>query len=535
MKLTISALLLFTTVFLPLWSPGLVVFWPSIIALALAFTFRRPALALATGALVGVIYLNLDTPELILTELAGTHFLQKVASPWNISILFFTLIFGGFAGIMQYGGGLTALAEKMLSKKGNTQRAVEQSAFMLGLICFFDGLANSMLVGRLFRPLVERFNLSKARLAYIVDSTSSPIACLSIASTWIAYQLAMIRDGVDAVHASFSPYGLYLQSWPTNFYCLFSLILLFTSIRHSWSIGPMKSYPNHSSDSVTASSSPEYQPVSAQRSSPAIKAAVSSLLVLLTTLLGGLFFDGWLRSPAGTPAFEMIAKAEASTVLFIVSILSAAFAYLIHLILRPDSIPPDEYAGSLEHSFWEGSSQMMRPLAVLLAAWALSSTLKELNTAAEISMLLDTNLAPAFLPVSIFIGGSIISFFTGTSWGTMGILTPLAIPIAIGMSPDPATDPALLTSVIGAIFSGAVFGDHCSPLSDTTIVSSVACGIDPVDHVRTQLPYALIAGGWACLFGFLPTGFGGNPWLCLIPAGIALFFLPHITARFSRH
>ncbi len=525
MKKIILILLLVATILIPGWFVSLTAFWPSLIALALAILTRRPTLALATGAMVGVIYLNLATPERILTEYAGTHFLEKVASPWNTSILLFTLIFGGFAGILQCGGGLNALAERMLAGSQHTRRAVEQSAFLLGLICFFDGLVNSMLVGRLFRPLAERYQISKARLAYIVDSTSSPIACLSIASTWIAYQLSMIQTGISAAEVSLSPYLLYLKSWPANFYCLFTLILLFTTIRHQWMIGPMRTYQNKDQTLAT----PDAQTATPNSNAKQIKAAISSLLVLLITLLGGLLLDGALRSPAGTPMVEMIAYAQASTVLLIVSVVAAVFAYLIHRMLLPAKPePPHESQDRLEQAFWDGAAQMMRPLTVLLAAWILSSVLKELDTAAALASLLQTNLSPAWLPVSVFLCGSIISFFTGTSWGTMGILTPLAIPVALSMNPDAAADPTLVAYVIGAVFSGAVFGDHCSPLSDTTIVSSVACGIDPIDHVRTQLPYALIAAAAACVLGFLPSGWGISPWLCLLVAGSALYFLPRL-------
>ncbi|MEM6600548.1 MAG: Na+/H+ antiporter NhaC family protein [Verrucomicrobiota bacterium] len=526
MKLAIFILLLAKTIFLPLWSPGLVVFWPSILALALAILTRRPALSLATGALTGAVYLNLDQPAQILSEWAGTHFLGSIASPWNISILLFTLTFGGFAGILQYGGGLSAIAQRILagSRNQNDQRSIEQSAFFLGLICFFDGLVNSMLVGRLFRPLAERYQVSTARLAYIVDSTSSPIACLSIASTWIAYQLSMIQEGLTAAELTLSPYLLYLGSWPANFYCLFSLILLFSTIRHHWQIGPMKDFQN-----AAASSSEPVSDSTPATASPAMTAAVSSLAVLLVTLLGGLFLDGMLRSPQGTPWVEIIARADASAVLLIVALVAAASAYLIHRKLLPDHSTKH----GLEQAFWEGSAQMMRPLTVLLAAWALSSTLKELGTAAAISSLLSTNLSPSLLPVAIFICGSGISFFTGTSWGTMGILTPLAIPVAIHMSPDAATDPSLICFTIAAVFSGAVFGDHCSPLSDTTIVSSVACGVDPMDHVRTQIPYALLAAVWACLFGFLPLAFGFSPWLGISLGGILLLILPNWCQQFK--
>lgn len=498
--------------FLPDTLPGWIPFWPSIAALIFVVITRKPTSGLAFGALLGCFYLNRYQPGSILPEFISTHLVGSIATSWNVSILLFTLIFGGFAGILQVGGGLAALAHRLTDRdKRHPNRAMEYSAFGLGVVCFFDGLINSLLVGRIFRPLADDKNLPRVRLAYIVDSTSSPIACLALASTWIAYQLAMIREGISGLDPEPSAYSLFLASWPVNFYCLFSLILVAATIyfRSSW--GPMERFenvgpPQAGSEGNKAQAS-EPPPVSG--GSSGLRAALISLGFLLTALLTGLLINGQANAPDGSALWVIIGYADAAMVLLLVSLISAAFARWIHVFLAGGKAQPD-----WEEAFWTGAASMLKPLTVLLAAWALGSTLDSLGTAEALATTLGGELSPTLLPAVVFLCGAVISFFTGTSWGTMGILTPLAVPLALSMGVE--ADLTLAAWTIGATFSGAVFGDHCSPLSDTTLVSSLACGVDPWDHVRTQLPYALLAGTTACLFGFIPLGLGLPVGLCLL-------------------
>ncbi|MEM6822109.1 MAG: Na+/H+ antiporter NhaC family protein [Verrucomicrobiota bacterium] len=501
-------------------------FWPSFAALIFVLIFKRPALGLTFGAICGAFYLNLETPLNTIPHLIKDHFLATVAGSWNISILFFTLILGGFAGILQQGGGLQALAQFFLKKSKEAGKTIERTAFYLGIFCFFDGLANALLVGRLTRPLAKSYGVSKVRLAYIIDSTSSPVACLALASTWIAYQLSMIREGLSVAGIDGSPYPIFLQSWPANFYCLFSLLLVGTVIQKSWIIGPMKRMEtSEERATVAVTKKPISEPEIPSGTPPdrgpmRITAALSSLAFLIASLFVGLWWNGRSLAPENAGWMEVIGHADSALVLLIVSLGSVAWAIAAHWLFIKESVR------NLDSAFWEGAMQMAKPLTVLLAAWALGSTLKDLNTAKSLAQLLQTTLSPSFLPLIVFLCGALISFFTGTSWGTMGILTPLAIPAAIAL--DPGGDPSYVAWIVGAVFSGAVFGDHCSPLSDTTIVSSIACDVEPLDHVRTQLPYALIAAAWSALFGFLPIGFGVNPWICLMVAGPALLLLPRI-------
>jgi Na+/H+ antiporter NhaC len=390
---------------------------------------------------------------------------------------------------------------------------VEGAAFGLGILCFFDGLANSMLVGRVLRPLADRAGVSRARLAYIVDSTSSPVACVAFISTWIAYQLSMIREGLAQVDRDDNPYVLFLQSIPLNFYCWFTLVLVLLTIVRRFNLGPMRRFAGRPA-MPTEAGKEEGLAAGAWR-------AATPLVVLVGSLVAGLYLSGsedpWPITRNG------LADAFGNSKTALVLVCSAGIGCLTAFLCayRPGR------GRELGEAFRQGLTALFLPVLILVGAWTLSSTLKELGAAQALSSLLSGTLPATYLPVAVFLVGSGMSFVTGTSWGTMGILMPLAIPTAVTLGAElPAADAhGMLLGVIAAVFSGAVFGDHCSPMSDTTIVSSVACGIDPLDHVRTQLPYALLAGGVAVLVGFIPVGLGLPAPVALLCGAIFLFFL----------
>jgi Na+/H+ antiporter NhaC len=493
--------------------------WPSVVALILVFATRNVLMGLFGGAVAGAVLLADGRVWEVPLQLVETHLFPNFSSSWKTGAIIFTLILGGFVHLLERGGVLQALLARLLH--GQSQRKVEAGAGAFGLVCFFDGLANSLMVGRIFQPMARAAGVSKVRLAYIVDTTSAAVACLAFISTWIAYQLAMIREGfILAGHETLAePYRLFFVSIPHNYYAWFALFLMGFAIWKQWNIGPMRAVENQVEPA---------EPLAAMQSGdgPGLWRAWIPVAALLGIIFVGVYVDGNLREERALwpMNWDKLALSFAEANVPAILIIGSAFgAFLAWLFLPRASLGERDSAGSV---FMDGMIQLFNPVLILIMAWMLSSTLNDLSAAAYLGDLLGDRIPYRLFPAAVFVTGAVVAFTTGTSWGTMGLLMPLAIPLAFAIGgPDPGSAMSLMPMVVGAVFSGAVFGDHCSPISDTTIVSSIACGVDPMDHVRTQLPYALLAAAGAAVFGFVGVGLaGGSAGLSLL-AGAAFFGL----------
>jgi Na+/H+ antiporter len=498
------------------------VLWPPVLALATVVVLRRVTFGLLLGAWSGVVLMNGGNWLTAIPELVGTHLLPNFTSSWKIGALLFTLLLGGFAALLEAGGGLQSLVVRFL-RRGDPRRHLQLATIGLGFVCFFDGLANSVLLGRVTRSLADGCRVSREKLAYLVDSTSSAVACIAFISTWIATQLTLIREGLTAVgrEADFPAYGVFFASIPLNFYVLFTLALLLVVVLSDWDFGPMRRAENAARRRSAVVATPDGQAV------PAWTALVP-LGVLVLGILG--LFYGWEARPLWPPTWERTAMAFSSAdgawLLVIGSVIGVAAAWVCY----PRTTAPRKalpvFAG--------GVGSLIVPLGVLIAAWVLGSVIAGLGTAAYAGRILEGRLPVALLPAAVFVTGAFISFTTGTSWGTMGLLMPLAVPLVFslgGHANAPLGEGELLSAVVAAVFSGAVFGDHCSPFSDTTIVSAVATGVSTFDHTRTQLPYALLAAGVAIAAGFVPAGAGWMPaWGCAL-AGLGILVATGVIGR----
>ncbi|NDV63273.1 hypothetical protein G0Q06_12475 [Puniceicoccales bacterium CK1056] len=484
---------------------GMASIWPSVAALLLVFTTRNVLMGLLGGALIGTVLLVDGQLWLVPLQLVERHLLPNFGSSWKSGAILFTLILGGFVHLLERGGVLQALLTRLLH--GRSKRKVEAGAGLFGLVCFFDGLANSLMVGRLFQPLAANAGVSRVRLAYIVDTTSAAVACLAFISTWIAYQLAMIREGfiLAGQEANAEPYHLFFASLPHNYYAWFALLLMGFAIWKQWNFGPMKAAEETQPDSGGIDL-PE------EAFKGALWRAWIPVAALLAIIFVGIYTDGVHRAgKALLPlTFDKLAMSFAEANVPAILIIGSAVGALLAWWFLPRSVlKKGETGGGV---FMEGMIQLFQPVLILIMAWMLSSTLKDLQAADYLGELLGDRIPVSLFPLAVFLTGSLVAFTTGTSWGTMGLLMPLAIPLGFSISGgDYAEGMRVMPMVVGAVFSGAVFGDHCSPISDTTIVSSMACGIDPMDHVRTQLPYALLAAMAAATLGFLGVGILGGP------------------------
>jgi Na+/H+ antiporter NhaC len=500
---------------------------PSLVAILSVVLLRNALLGLLIGSFSGVVLLAKGNLAEAFIQFFNKHLIPALQSEWNLSVLIFTLLLGGFAALLEKGRGFEALLEKWMRDSKNSGQQVQWSAYFMGLLCFFDGLASSLLTGKSFRPLADRVGVSRAKLSYIVDSTSSAVACVSIMSTWIAYQLSMIKSGYSlAGKEDVQPFKVFLGSIPNNFYCWFTLILLAVVIRRNWNPGPMAQFETNGNQTGNL-----FHP--ATNSFGKQKGKVWHFLVPLLTLVGflliGLYWNGIGKEPILPVNFTRIKDAFGNAQSNLVLLYCTTLACLVAYICNNGSI--HESGSSASEVFMEGVQRFFAPCLILISAWCLSSTLKELEASNYLISLLSDQMPVFLLPSMVFLLGVLISFTTGTSWGTMGVLMPLALPLTFALDPG---NEGLVSAVVAAVFSGAVFGDHCSPLSDTTIVSSMACDIEPYDHVRTQLPYAILSAVLAVFLGFLPMGLGVPGIICLLAGGMVILLLPGMDRKFRK-
>ncbi len=459
--------------------------WPAVAAIASIVILRHAALGLACGVAAAALLLAGGHPVAALRLALADHCFPAVHGPWRVGALVFTLILGSFAGILEHSGGFESLLRRMLKRGENGGRHLLGGVYGVGLLCFFDGLASSLLSGRIARPLADRAGVSRERLAWVVDSTGSPVACVAFISTWIATQLSLIEQGLSDAPFQVEPYALFFQSIPANAYCLLTLLLVPLAIRLHYQPRAMRKFRPLAPDASAESSGP---------AAPA-RVVLLPLAVLVTGILAGfpllasepvdvLTLDGWKQAFSG----------DAGPYALVFGSLAGWIAALWCF--------PAKRRGEVAGAAMHGAATLLPALVVLVLAWTLGGMFAALGTTRHVADLLADGTPVAWLPAAVFLTGAAMAFTTGSSWGTMGLLMPLALPATVaaataaGLHPDEIH--AMIPMVIGAVFGGATLGDHCSPFSDTTIVSALASGCRTMDHVVSQLPFAGIAATCAC-------------------------------------
>jgi len=484
--------------------------WPAMVAVAGILIMRHAVAGLACGVIAGALLLTsgdvVAAPRMVLEE----HAFPAMQGPWRTGALVFTLMLGAFAGMLEHSGGFTTLMNRLLRGARDGGRRLLGGTYAIGLLCFFDGLASSLVAGRIARPLADRAGVSRERLAWVVDSTGSPVACVAFISTWIATQLSLIDQGLEGAPFEADPYAMFFRSVPANAYCLLTLMLVPLAIFIGYQPRAMRKFratpvPEHSENNRGLAEAP-----------PRV------VLLPLAALVVGIFAGFPLLADTPVNVFTAAGWREAFSGSG--GPYALVFGSMTGLLTAWVMMPTDrrEEAGGAAA---RGAGALLPALVVLLLAWTLGSQFKALGAAGHVAGLLGDGVSPAWLPLAVFGVGSMMAFCTGTSWGTMGLLMPLALPAALvastsaGWSPEETS--ALAAAVIGAVFGGATLGDHCSPFSDTTIVSALASGCGAVDHVVSQLPFAAMAAtSTALAYAGMAVGFPA--WAATASAGILL-------------
>ena len=497
------------------YSSSLLSVIPALIALLLAIATRRVLISLSLGIIVGALMLSdgnvLDAVLYLKNSVVSLLYKggEEGFNSNNINIILFLVLLGILTSLLSVSGANQAFAN-WVQEKVKGRRGAKLMAACLVFVTFIDDYFHSLAVGAIARPVTDKFKVSRAKLAYILDSTAAPMCVLMPISSWGAYIITLIA-GLLATHsiAGYTPLGAFVTMSAMNFYAIFSILMVFFVAYFSFDIGSMTRFEHNAMSQEEKSSE--------QRGSS--EAGVRDLVLPILALIIGtvtmmLKTGGDALVESGNP-FTILGAFENTTVG--ISLVTGGVASIIVLTLcllmrRHISV------GDYMKAYGSGVKMMSGAILILFFAWTINGVVSDMQTGKYLSSLVAGNISPAFLPAILFVLASAMAFSTGTSWGTFGIMLPIGAAMAMH------SDPSLIIPCLSAVMAGAVCGDHCSPVSDTTILSSTGAQCNHMDHVLSQLPYALLVAA-ASVIGYLVVGFTESGLLGFITAGITMLVL----------
>jgi Na+/H+ antiporter NhaC len=524
---------------IPLWMSIL----PPLIAILFALLFREVYSALFAGLLVGTSIIHFYAGSNLFAAIfqgvftiADTYLLEAMFDRGHLSIIIFSMLIGAMVNLITRNGGMKGVVN-ILSRYANNARSGQFITWLMGVIIFFDDYANTLVVGNTMRPVTDRLKISREKLAYLVDSTAAPVASIAFVTTWIGAELSYIQDGINVIGLNESAYMIFFNSLAYSFYPIFTLVFILFIVYRGVDYGPMLKAERKArkEESVTTnkmnSFSSELNKLEIDES---IKArwfnAVIPVLVIIFGTIAGLIYTGWdptvwsdEQITFGRKISVTIGNADSYKALLWSSLSGVLIALLLTVSQRILSLRQ-----SID-SLINGFKTMLTAVLILILAWSVALVTEHMHTASFISSsMLEMSLSPYLVPAITFILAALVSFSTGSSWGTMAILYPLMLPatwlITQDYGMDYSTSMIIFYNVVSCVLAGSVLGDHCSPISDTTILSSLASSCNHIEHVRTQLPYALTVGAVSVIAGTLPAAFGISSYI-LFPAGLLILFL----------
>jgi len=440
-----------------------------LLTIALAIITKDVIVSLMGGIFVGLFVLNGYNPfDAFIALFNGI--IALFSEGWITKTLLFMLLVGSIIKLLTLSGAVNSfvafLSQK--SKKIDSPTGAMMLAYSVGVIIFIESSITSLVAGTVAKPLCDKNGVSREKLAYICDSTSAPICSLIPMNGWGALLLGLIVSAIDSKVIEGDGVSLLIASIPYNFYGIFTLLIVLAVIYFKFDIGPMK-------DTVA-------KPYTLQTMNTEITGSPYAMLLPLAVMIFSVPVALYITGEGD------IFKGSGSTSVYYAVIVTLLFMY-VYFIPRKLLTHKKFFKG-----LYEGMGEMIPVTMILLFAIFIGKVIGDLGTAKYLANLLHGNISPVFIPVLIFLVASITAFSTGTSWGTFSIMMPIGLALGADLGLD-------IPLVIAAVISGGIFGDHASPISDTTIISSMAAGCDHVEHVRTQLPYALIGGALAaCAF-----------------------------------
>ncbi len=469
---------------------------PPLVAVVMAIKSKNVILSLFCGGFVGTLIFASGNPFLATKSIIGDYFFVQLTDSYNAGVIVLVIFIGGFIKLMEKSGGAQAFS-KSVYKYVNTKLKAQLCAWVGGILIFFSDLGTPLLVGPVFRPLFDKLKISREKLAWILDSTSSPVAILIPFIGWGVYIMGLIQAEFDNLNVAQSDYATFVEAIPFQIYAILAIIMIPLVAFTKKDFSQMKK-------AETEAASGEYsfeEDLKAGTSNARPSMVIIPIIVVFATLFITL-------APLGFPFKKVDGNA------FRVALTMGYFFGAVLLMAMIGIYKVKDFKETFK-IYVDGMKGMTDVAVTLVLAWSLGSMISALGTADFIvNGLKSVNFSAGLVPGAIFIFGAFVSFSTGSSWGTFAIMMPLAIPMAHAFGIPYAI-------AVGAVLSGGLFGDHCSPISDTTILSSTGAQCDLVDHVKTQLPYACVNGVIA--FGaFIFAGFTKSPLAVALAVAVLL-------------
>ncbi|WP_083261182.1 Na+/H+ antiporter NhaC family protein [Crocinitomix algicola] len=562
--------------------PGVVPLWtsilPPLIAIFLALVFKEVIFALLSGVFIGAAIMGFYAEGWIgiLTgfyRIIDTYIIHALNDSSHLSVIVFSIVIGGIVAVISKNGGMQGIVNRV-SRFANSARNGQLTTWALGILIFFDDYANTLVVGNTMRAITDKLKISREKLAYIVDSTAAPVSAVAFVTTWIGAELGYISDGLDVINKdelviTEGVYSIFLSSLSYSFYPIMTLFFIFYIIYRGKDYGPMYKAehrarrgkvvnPEENTGDLTELE--DLEPVKGIKYK-ARNAVIPVLIVVLGTVVG-LLFTGFeslnqqLNEISGLSKLrswgeiwselELLPTNPDSLTKKIGSLIGASDSYLALLwssltaLLFAVLLTVGQKIMSLQatiETVVSGFKTMVPAILILILAWALASVTDEMHTADFLTGVIGDRLPPWIIPAITFVLSAFVAFSTGSSWSTMALVYPLILPAAWAICNSEtyqyefADSMAIFYNTVSAVLAGSVLGDHCSPISDTTILSSLASGSNHIDHVRTQIPYAITVGSVSVIVGTLFSALGLNPLIALLLGILALVLIVELLGK----
>ncbi|QHS23139.1 Na+/H+ antiporter NhaC family protein [Virgibacillus sp. MSP4-1] len=503
---------------------------PPLIMIILVLLTRKVLLSLGAGILLGALFIHQfnisESLKEVWNSFYGIFIDGNELNIGNFYLLLFLIFLGMMTAFMTASGGTQAFGA-WASKKIKTKKGAQLLPSVLGIIIFIDDYFNSLAVGQVSRPLTDRHKVSRAKLAYLIDSTSAPMAVLSPVSSWGAYIIGTIGIIIaDHELTNFQALGSFVQMIPMNIYAIIAIVLVFFVTLFKLDLGAMRKHEQRAEktgelvDPERTDIPGDLKDQFAKVESGRISHLLVPIIVLVIATVSAMIITGMQNSGADATLLTIFENTNVNKSLFSGGLIAVSLAFLFYLLQGGKKSPSLKVLA-------EGTKSMLPAIYILILAWMIGTIIENLQTGEYLAQVVqESELSLAYLPLIIFLVCGFMAFATGSSWGTFGIMLPIAGQIAV------AIDVNMLLPALAAVLAGSVFGDHCSPISDTTILSSTGAGSHHIDHVITQIPYSIIAA-LVTVVGYLILGFTGFVWISLFASILLLLVIVLVLKRIS--